>query len=183
MTVADAFSYSHLLGLTLDAVLAPGARTGSSGTLAASGEIDAAVSSCLLGFGRVRWPRDFPHLGAPNGRVVLEPWQQTIVEREPEAFLRGLLQSDGARVTNRFTTRLQSGRVAEYAYPRYFFSSPRADVRDLFCAGCERIGVEWTQNSRRTISVAHRRSVARLDELFELPTVPGSRPGRTVRGL
>jgi hypothetical protein len=39
-----------------------------------------------------------------------------------------------------------------------------ADIRGLFCAACDRVGVRWTQSNRRNISVSHRASVALLDE-------------------
>jgi len=95
--------------------------------------------------------------------TMLERWQQEIVDREPHAFLRGLVESGGCRVVNRFKTKLPSGRVADYAYSRYFFTDASPEVRGLFGATCERIGVHWTQGNRRTISVADRASVAVLD--------------------
>ena len=96
--------------------------------------------------------------------IVLEPWQQAIVDEHPVAFLRGLLHSDGCRTVNRFKTNLPSGRVAEYAYPRWFFSNRSDDIRGLFCATCDAVGIRWTQSNHRNISVSHRRSVALLDE-------------------
>ena len=123
----------------------------------------------ILESGWVRWPEYFPQAGPGRKHdrpIVLEPWQQAIVDREPHAFLRGLVESDGCRTVNRFKTKLPSGRVAEYAYPRYFFSNMSADIRGLFCASCERIGVRWTQSNHRNISVAHRASVALLDEFI-----------------
>jgi hypothetical protein len=96
--------------------------------------------------------------------IVLEPWQADIVERHPWPFVRGLIHSDGCRTTNRFKTLLPSGRVAEYAYPRYFFSNLSADIRGLFCESCDRLGLRWTQSNHRNISIAHRASVAVLDE-------------------
>jgi hypothetical protein len=96
--------------------------------------------------------------------IVLAPWQREIVERHLWQFMRGLIQSDGCRTTNRFKTRLPSGRVAEYAYPRYFFSNLSADIRGLFCECCDRLGLRWTQSNPRNISIAHRASVALLDE-------------------
>jgi hypothetical protein len=50
-------------------------------------------------------------------KIQLEPWQEAIVEREPEQFIRGLLHSDGCRVMNRVYV---NGK--DYAYPRYSFS-------------------------------------------------------------
>ena len=113
-----------------------------------------------------RWLELFPQAGPGRKHerpVVLEPWQRRIVDVQPEPFLRGLIHSDGCRVINRFSTRLPSGRVAEYAYPRYFFSNLSADIRGLFCESCERLGVRWTQSNHRNISVSHRHSVAILD--------------------
>ena len=84
----------------------------------------------------------------------------------PREFLRGLIHSDGCRTVNRFTTTLPSGRVKEYAYPRYFFSNLSADIRGLFCEYCDRLGILWTQSNHRNISVSHRDSVAALDEFI-----------------
>ncbi len=111
-------------------------------------------------------PEIFPQHGPGlkhNRRIVLTDWQREIVDEHPERFLRGLIHSDGCRVINRFNTKLPSGRVAEYEYPRYFFSNLSAEIRGLFCEYCERLGVRWTQSNHRNISVSHRRSVAILD--------------------
>jgi hypothetical protein len=113
-----------------------------------------------------QWPEVFPQHGPGRKHtrpIVLESWQQRIVDEHPWAFLRGLLHSDGCRSVNRFKTKLPSGRVAEYEYPRWFFSNRSDDIRALFCATCEHVGVRWTQSNHRNISVAHRRSVALLD--------------------
>ena len=113
-----------------------------------------------------RWPEAFPQHGPGrkhDRRIELAAWQREIVDRHPHEFLRGLLHSDGCRTVNRFKTKLPSGRVAEYAYPRWFFSNRSADIRGLFCEYCERLGIRWTQSNPRNISVSHRRSVALLD--------------------
>jgi hypothetical protein len=112
------------------------------------------------------WLDAFPQHGAGRKHerpIVLEPWQREIVDRHPREFLRGLIHSDGCRTTNRFKTKLPSGRVAEYEYARYFFSNLSADIRGLFCEYCERLGIRWTQSNPRNISVSHRPSVAVLD--------------------
>lgn len=110
----------------------------------------------------MRYPQHGP--GMKHLRpIVLADWQREIVEADPRPFLRGLIHSDGCRSMNRFTTKLPSGRVAEYAYARYFFSNMSADIRGLFCDACDQLGVRWTQSNHRNISVAHRPSVRRLD--------------------
>jgi hypothetical protein len=96
--------------------------------------------------------------------IVLEPWQEMIVEAHPWQFLRGLLHSDGCRTINRFKTKLPSGRIAEYEYPRWFFSNMSADIRGLFCKTCEQLGLRWTQSNHRNISISHRHSVALLED-------------------
>ena len=113
-----------------------------------------------------RWPEAFPQHGPGrkhDRKIELVPWQREIVDQFPREFLRGLLHSDGCRTVNRFKTELPSGRVAEYAYPRWFFSNRSADIRGLFCEYCERLGIRWTQSNPRNISVSHRHSVALLD--------------------
>ena len=112
------------------------------------------------------WPDLIPQHGPGRKHlrtISLEDWQRELVSRHPEPFLRGLIHSDGCRTVNRFRTTLPSGRVAEYAYARYFFSNLSADIRALFCESCDQLGVRWTQSNQRNISVAHRPSVARLD--------------------
>jgi hypothetical protein len=112
------------------------------------------------------WFEAFPQHGPGRKHersIVLEPWQQAIVETHPWQFLRGLIHSDGCRTVNRFRTKLPSGRVAEYVYPRYF-SNMSADIRGLFCATCEQLGLRWTQSNHRNISISHRHSVALLEE-------------------
>jgi hypothetical protein len=114
----------------------------------------------------IRWLELFPQWGkGPKHErpIVLADWQREIVDEHPRPFLCGLIHSDGCRCVNRFKTKLPSGRIAEYEYPRYFFSNLSADIRGLFCEYCERLGIRWTQSNHRNISVSHRRSVAILD--------------------
>lgn len=96
--------------------------------------------------------------------IGLSGWQREITHSHPRELLRGLIHSDGCRTLNRFRTELPSGRVAAYAYPRYFFSNLSDDIRSIFCEHCELLGIRWTQSNPRNISVSHRRSVALLDE-------------------
>jgi hypothetical protein len=114
------------------------------------------------------WPLAFPQHGPGKKHarsITLAKWQQAIVDELPQQFLRGLIHSDGSRTINRFSVALASER-REYAYPRYFFSNHSADIRGLFCAACERVGVRWTQSSFKNISVADRRSVELLDSFI-----------------
>lgn len=114
-----------------------------------------------------RWPEAFPQHGPGRKHerpIVLVEWQREIVDAHPRQFVRGLIHSDGCRTVNRFKTTLPSGRVAEYAYPRYFFSNLSADIRALFCDACDALGVRWTLSNPRNVSISHRESVAILEE-------------------
>jgi hypothetical protein len=189
---ADHWSYAYLLGLYLgDGYVRRLARTYQlQVTLDAAypGIVDECVVAMVMSLpevtpgvrrhpqdrctlvtaGSKRWSEFFPQIGPGRKHtrpIFLAPWQETIVEAHPDQFVRGLIHSDGCRSVNRFRTKLPSGRVAEYAYPRYFFSNLSADIRGLFCDACDRLGVRWTQSNHRNISISHRASVAILDEL------------------
>jgi hypothetical protein len=112
------------------------------------------------------WPEVFPQHGTGRKhrrRIVLAEWQEELTCRYPRDLLRGLIHSDGARCVNRFTTKLPSGRIADYSYVRYFFTNYSADIRRIFCQHCDLIGIHWTQSSFKNISIAHRDSVAILE--------------------
>jgi hypothetical protein len=188
---ADHFSYAYLLGaylgdgyvanngrsfqlvITLDAVypdIVEECRAAIVLSLPASrprAHPHTVHRSVRVTAGSKDWPDLFPQMGPGRKherRIVLASWQREIVDAHPWPFVRGLIHSDGCRTVNRFKTRLPSGRVAEYAYPRYFFSNLSADIRGLFCESCERLGLRWTQSNHRSISISHRTSVALLDE-------------------
>ena len=116
-----------------------------------------------------KWPAAFPQHGPGRQHlrtIELAPWQQRITQHFPREPLRGLIHSDGCRTTNRFKTKLPSGRVATYEYPRYFFSNLSEDIRHIFCEHCEQLGIRWTQSNPRNISISHRKSVALMDEFI-----------------
>jgi hypothetical protein len=108
-----------------------------------------------------RWPEVIPQHGPGRKHereIRLVDWQEAIVDEQREAFLRGLVHSDGSRSTNRVVVR---GRT--YRYPRYTFTNVSEDIRQIFCDACDAIGVEWRVMNAKNISVARRESVARLD--------------------
>ena len=55
-------------------------------------------------------------------------------------------------------------RVKGKEYPRYQFVNASDGIRGIFAAACDRLGIRWRQDSWRTVSVAQRASVAKLDE-------------------
>jgi hypothetical protein len=114
-------------------------------------------------------PYAFPQCGPGKKHersIRLVDWQLDLTRAHPEALIRGLIHSDGCRSLNRFSTTLPSGRRATYEYPRYFFSNLSADIREIFCNHCDLLGIRWTLSNPRNVSIAHRSSVARLDEFI-----------------
>lgn len=104
------------------------------------------------------WPCLFPQHGPGRKharKIELAPWQERIVDAQPEQFVRGLIHSDGCRVLN---------RVNGKAYPRYHFTQVSDDIRRLFCRSLRQLGIDYTWNDARNVSVARRAGVARLDE-------------------
>ena len=98
-------------------------------------------------------------------KIELVEWQRVLTHRNPEAFIRGLVHSDGARCINQVNTTLPSGRRAHYEYVRYFVTNYSKDIRRIFCEHCDLLGIRWTQSNHRNISISHRDSTAILDRI------------------
>ncbi len=96
--------------------------------------------------------------------IVLQPWQQVIVDDHPGQLLRGLFQSDGCRNVNWTQKRTEAGLV-RYEYPRYLFSNKSEDIRAICEAALDSLDIAHRPPRRDLVSVARRASVARLDEL------------------
>ena len=98
--------------------------------------------------------------------IVLDAWQREIVDAHPWEFIRGLIHSDGCRITN-WTEKTVAGERKRYEYPRYFFSNKSDDIRKLFTNALDKVGVEWTTLARGSdpfnISIARKASVALMD--------------------
>lgn len=184
----DAAAYSYLLGLYLgDGCISAQPRGGYQLRIACAdawpGLIDSCRSAilavrpegsvCILqkqgcamvtSYGR-HWPCLFPQHGPGkkhDRKIALEPWQQEIVDAHPWEFIRGLVHSDGCRITN-WTARLVNGEQKRYEYPRYFFTNFSDDIRQLYTEALDNVGVEWKQANPKNISVAKRASVALMD--------------------
>ncbi|MHA7958883.1 transcriptional regulator [Streptomyces sp. L500] len=111
------------------------------------------------------WACLFPQHGPGKKHereISLEPWQQQIVNAHPWEFVRGLVHSDGCRITN-WATRPVRGRPKRYEYPRYFFTNKSADIRRLYTDALDRLGVSWKQANAWNVSVARKDSVALMD--------------------
>jgi Homeodomain-like domain-containing protein len=82
-------------------------------------------------------------------RIVLEPWQEQIVQSEAWSFLRGCIRSDGCVFIN---------RTGAYRYLTYDFSNRSSDIRQLFMEACDLVGVSYRHHGHR-VRVNRRKSV------------------------
>ncbi|HEY7150235.1 MAG TPA: helix-turn-helix domain-containing protein [Solirubrobacterales bacterium] len=97
--------------------------------------------------------------------ILLEPWQQNLVECAPWAFLRGCIRSDGSV----FINRTDIHRTRPYEYLSYDFSNRSKDVVDLFTTACGLTGVRDYRVSgapgrRWSVRINRRASVALMLE-------------------
>ena len=84
-------------------------------------------------------------------------WQEELVRREPQMFLRGLIHSDGCRVVAN-----DRGVMSV----RYHFSNRSEDIKGLFCDALDLLGLPWTRPSRYQVAVYRKAATARLDEFI-----------------
>ncbi|WP_030155830.1 hypothetical protein [Streptomyces sp. NRRL S-244] len=177
-------SYAYLLGLYLgDGCISPHPRGGHHLRIACADAWPGLIELCRAAITAVRpdhkvyvlqrqgcvavtsygrhWTCLFPQHGPGKKherRIALERWQQKIVNAHPWDFVRGLIHSDGCRITN-WTVR--NGK--RYEYPRYFFTNKSADITGLLTGTLDRLGVEWKQANACNVSVARKGSVALMD--------------------
>ncbi|MFF8270877.1 transcriptional regulator [Streptomyces sp. NPDC016562] len=189
---ADTASYAYLLGLYLgDGCISPHPRGGHHLRVACADAWPGLIERCRAAILAVRpsdkvyvlqrqgcvavtsygrhWTCLFPQHGPGKKherRIALEDWQQAIVDTHPWEFLRGLIHSDGCRITN-WTTRMVGGERKRYEYPRYFFTNKSDDIRRLCTDTLTAVGVRWTITARGSdpynVSVARKGSVALMD--------------------
>lgn len=190
--VTDGPAYPYLLGLYLgDGCLSRNRHGVYALRIACAGSWPGLIDACEVAIRAVRpggavcrvrqqgcvqvtscskqWPLVFPQHGPGRKherRIVLEAWQQEAVAAHPWEFIRGLVHSDGCRITN-WTVRTVGGVPKRYEYPRYFFSNVSADICALFCRTLDAVGVEWKAagggGRPYSISVARRAAVELMD--------------------
>ena len=184
----DPGAYAQLLGLYLgDGCLSAGARTWAlritcddawPGVADEVAEMLARVSGNRVSRARKpgchdvvacwqHWPCLFPQHGPGKKHerpIVLEQWQQEVVDAHPGRLLRGLFHSDGWRGHNVAVRRTPDGFVTRYRYSRYEFTNKSADIRGLCTDALDLLGVAWRPNGPWRVSVNRRAAVALLDE-------------------
>jgi hypothetical protein len=87
--------------------------------------------------------------------IRLELWQEVLVKEATEEFIRGLIDSDGCRV-------VANDRGVRSV--RYHFSNRSDDIRGLFCAALDELGIPWTRPGKYQVAVYRKAATARLDE-------------------
>jgi hypothetical protein len=87
--------------------------------------------------------------------IRLEAWQEVLVKQATEEFIRGLIDSDGCHV-------VANDRGVRSV--RYHFSNRSDDIRGLFCAALDELGIPWTTPGKYQVAVYRKAAVARLDE-------------------
>ncbi|MEU4727838.1 transcriptional regulator [Streptomyces sp. NPDC023588] len=188
----DTASYAYLLGLYLgDGCISPHPRGGQYLRIVCADAWPGLIEQCRAAILAVRpsdkvyvlqrqgcvavtsygrhWTCQFPQHGPGKKherRIALEGWQQEIVDARPWEFIRGLIHSDGCRITN-WTTRMVGGERKRYEYPRYFFTNKSDDIRKLCTDTLTKVGVRWTILARGSdplnVSIARKESVALMD--------------------
>lgn len=106
------------------------------------------------------WPCLFPQHGPGrkhHRRIALEPWQEAIVRKAPEGFVRGLIHSDGCRV-------VADDRGVKSI--RYHFTNHSEDILGLFTAALDLLGIPWTRSTKYVVSIYRKAATARLDEFI-----------------
>ncbi len=104
------------------------------------------------------WPCLFPQHGPGRKHereIRLQPWQENLLC--DESFVRGLIHSDGCRVV---------ANDRGVASVRYHFSQKSEDIKALYCASLDRLGITWTRPCNKQIAVYRKEAVARLDEFI-----------------
>jgi len=149
---------SHRLRLSLDSRY-PGVLADARDVLARGfcandvGELRAdRGSTAILSVYSTHLPCLFPQHGPGlkhKRSIVLEPWQEGIVQRAPYAFIKGCVWSDGCTFIN---------RTGPYEYLTVDFCNKSADIRSLFGDACETAGLDYRMNGDR-VRINRRESV------------------------
>ena len=95
----------------------------------------------------------FPQAGSGRKHtrpIELDDWQMDILAREPWAFPRGCIRSDGCVFVN---------RTGRYSYVSYDFKNLSPDILGLFTHACELMGADYRRYAHH-VRIYRRASVA-----------------------
>jgi hypothetical protein len=146
------FRYPEIVGNALDGVK----------VVSGKGGVYHRSDNCVEVFSYWRqWLCHLPQHGPGlkhERSIVLESWQETLVDRWPEHLIRGLVHSDGCR--------FQNSARGGWSQPRYSFTNCSADIHTIFRAACDRLQLRWTSAKPHTTYVSRATDVRRLDEFI-----------------
>lgn len=105
-------------------------------------------------------------LGKKHERdVSLKPWQQEIVDKEPECFIKGLIDTDGSSYIR---TNIVNG-VAR-TYPSYSFTNKSKDIMNMCQSAFKTLGIEVNRTTRKDgvsrFFLQSRKDVDILDKIY-----------------
>jgi hypothetical protein len=106
------------------------------------------------------WVEMFPQHGEGvkhKRAIILEDWQQAIIDEYRIEFVRGLYHSDGSR-----TVPVYKGKTLP---PRYYFTNYSHDIKRLFCDAVEKLGLHWTSWGKN-VTINRKADAAFLDEIL-----------------
>jgi hypothetical protein len=104
------------------------------------------------------WPCLLPQHGPGKKHtrpIRLEAWQEVLIKKGTEDFVRGLIHSDGCRV-------VANDRGVKSV--RYHFSNLSEDILGFFTSALNDLGIPWTRSSKKIVSTYRKSATARLDE-------------------
>jgi hypothetical protein len=104
------------------------------------------------------WPCLFPQHGPGRKHereITLTDWQAELLNRHHDDFVRGLIHSDGCRI-------VANDRGVRSV--RYHFSNRSEDIKALYCASLDALGIRWTRPCDRQIAVYRKSSVAIIEQ-------------------
>lgn len=177
-------AYAYLLGLYLgDGYIAPSRRGVWRLRISMDARYPGIINECAVAMERIlpgkrahklrrpsqcveismywkHWPCLFPQAGPgrKHERLIrLEEWQEVLLEHEAERLLRGLIHSDGCRI-------IANDRGVHSV--RYHFSNRSEDIKQIFCAALDVLGIPWTRPCDRQIAVYRKTASALMDEFI-----------------
>jgi hypothetical protein len=124
------------------------------------------------------WPCLLPQHGPGKKHlrpIRLDQWQEVLVKEATEEFVRGLIDSDGCRV-------VANDRGVKSV--RYHFSNRSDDIRALFCAALDDLGIPWTRPRWFEVAVYRKGSGGASRRIRRAKSVmrPHRRPRSTFEG-
>lgn len=113
------------------------------------------------------WPELFPQHGIGprhKRKIELAAWQQSLVDKHPLEFFRGLHHSDGSRSEN-----IVKGKN----YPRYMFSNSSEDILKLSSDTCDKLNLHWTTKGSNRSTLANQVYISKRADVEWLDNIVG----------